>query len=341
MKIKNILTAFAFAMLVPAMVGCSDDKDLVPLTATSGGVTNIDYTTLTFRWEKVTGAVQYSYQLTQTDNGKILNTNVTPFTSASFNDLEPDTEYTLTVYAYAAMDSDNTTSEPIVITGRTKATTELASPIPTMTRDGNIVEISWEETADAIWYEWFLKDGTGTVVKTEETYDTSITFTDLTDGNYTFSVIARTDIIGYGDSQPGTLDFNFVKEIEKLTIDDLVGEWTLNGTYDYYGDDYTETTTVTFTKLSDNTMEVGLPNVYKDYGIATVYGTMTIDFDAQTFTIEPYIGYYEDAYNLAGTESNTSPITGTISKNAITITNFGIWYDTENDLDSFTAVYSR
>lgn len=463
MKIKNILAALALAMLIPATIGCSDDKDLIPLSSTTGETKDGAYNTLTFRWDKVEGAVQYSYQLAETATGKVLTTDVTPFTTATFNGLEPDTEYTLTVYAYAALGGDKTTSEPIVITGRTADLTDLATPVPTMSREVNTVIINWETVAGTVDYEWTLTAADGTVVKQDETYVNYATITGLEDGNYTFTVVARTNAEGYRNSQPGSVEFEFVREHEEiwytdgtytsaltgtswtakliayddnsytivawygqegydfsftldesdannmfhvsadqytynsadqsysvatgiaspatvkvfptnnqctfagdvakgtieikvsagsasgmdkfewggLTIDDLVGEWTLNGTYDFYGEDLTETSTVTFTKLSDTTMEIALPNVYKDYGIETAYGTMVIDFETLTFTIDPYIGYYDDYYDLAGSESPTSPIRGTIRKDAITITDFGIWYGEENDLGSYSAVYSR
>lgn len=137
MKKYKLLGLLAAAMLAVTSWSCSDNDTITPLSKASMTAGDITYNSLKFSWDKVTDARQYSYQLTRSGSDDILETGVTKETSVSFTGLQHDTEYTLTVLAYAAMGSAHSTSEPIILTARTADLTTLATPEPTWTREAN------------------------------------------------------------------------------------------------------------------------------------------------------------------------------------------------------------
>ena len=143
-------------MVAAASWSCSDDEVATPLGKSEMTVGDASYNSLTFTWGNVKDARQYSYQLVKTGTESILETGITKETSVSFSGLDYDTEYTLTVLAYAAMDSEHTTSEPIVLTAKTNDLTDLTVPAPVMTREVNTIILNWGavEGTSSPWYAY-------------------------------------------------------------------------------------------------------------------------------------------------------------------------------------------
>ena len=223
MKKYKLLGLLAAAMLAVTSWSCSDDDALTPLDKTGMTAGDITYNSLKFSWGKVKDARQYSYRLTGSDSDDILETGVTKETSVSFYGLKHDTDYTLTVLAYAAMGSANTTSEPIILTARTADLTTLATPRPSWTRELNTVIITWEAVDGARDYAYSLTDADGNTVASGSVYSTSTTFSAMKTGSYTFTLTAQTVTEGFRDSTPATMSFDFVREHEEI--------WRTSGTY--------------------------------------------------------------------------------------------------------------
>lgn len=223
MKRYKIFGLLAAAVFAAAFWGCSDDKDVMPLAKSDITAGDASYNSLTFTWGNVVNARQYSYQLVQTDNDNVIQTGITKDTSVSFTGLQHDTEYTLTVLAYAAMGSEYTTSDPIVLTARTNDLTTLDTPVPTWSREVNTIIATWDAVTGARDYAYTLTDAEGNRVGVGSTYDTYVSFTNMQTGTYTLSVTAECASEGFRDSKPGTLVFDFVRERVEI--------WRASGTY--------------------------------------------------------------------------------------------------------------
>ena len=214
----------AAAMLAVASWSCSDDDTVpAPLGTTDLTSGEATYNSLIFTWSPVTGARQYSYQLTESESGDVVNTGVTKETSATFTGLTHDTEYTLTVLSYAAMGSGNTTSEPVVLTARTADLTTLGKPQPVLTREVNTIIISWNAIDGARDYAFRLADSDGNILDESTTFSTSVQLPDLSTGSYIFSVTAQTETEGFRNSETAVINFDFTREREEI--------WRTPGTY--------------------------------------------------------------------------------------------------------------
>lgn len=223
MRFNNIAMMVALASVLFGSVACGDEPAPSPLDLPAGEMSDATYNSLSFTWEKVKDAVQYSYQLSESASGEIVSTDVTRQTNASFTGLEPSTDYTLTVLAYAAYDSYYTTSEPSVLTARTADLVAVGTPRPEMSRDVNTLYISWDYVDNADSYLWRLYDAAGNLLESGETSGYYVQFDDMKSGNFSFTVTALTSAPGFKDGETGRLDFEFVRERVEI--------WRLTGTY--------------------------------------------------------------------------------------------------------------
>lgn len=223
MKLYKYIGLLGVAFLMGTAVGCSDDKDVVPLDKSEMAVENAAYNTLTFEWGRVDGARQYSYEFRRSDSEDIIEIGLTKDNKATFTGLDPDTEYTLTVLAYAAINSDNTTSEPIVLTARTSPLEPIEAPVVKWSRDVNTVIISWDAVEGARTYEYSFVDADGNEIGSGTTFDTSVSFAKMQDGEYTFNIVAQTIAGGRTDSDEASMTFEFKRVREEL--------WSIEGTY--------------------------------------------------------------------------------------------------------------
>lgn len=201
------------ALILSATPGCSDDDTkLIPLDQPELTVSDALYNSLTFHWDKVKGARQYYYEFAKAGSDDIIESGLTKSNSLSFGDLVHDTEYTLKVLAYAAIESDNTTSEPKVLTGRTADLTSIESPVVSQQREVNTLIFTWDAVTNARDYEYTFTDSEGNDMGGGSTFSTSVSFSDLQTDKYTFTVVARTIEDGMRDSAPATLTVDFVRE---------------------------------------------------------------------------------------------------------------------------------
>ncbi|MCM1449808.1 MAG: fibronectin type III domain-containing protein [Clostridiales bacterium] len=224
MKPYSILRLLGAALLVAVMASCDDDNPAsTPLESTQMTASDITYSTLTFSWNKVKDALQYSYQFKKSDSDNIIETGLTKSKSVSFSGLDPDTEYTLTVLAYAQMNSSHTTSEPVVLTARTSALSPIQSPRLSWTREVNTIIVEWNQVESARDYEYTLTDSDGNVTASGTTFDTAVSFQQMATSQYTMSVVARTVKDGFCDSETSAIVIDFTREREEL--------WRVNGNY--------------------------------------------------------------------------------------------------------------
>lgn len=222
MKLYDITLLLASALLLTTVSACNDDEVMqTPLETATGALDNTSFNTLSFEWDRVAGATQYSYQL-EDANGHVIATEVTSLTSATITDLAPSTDYTLSVVAYAAPYGDRLNSEPLVLHGRTSDIIVLATPELTYERVANALVFTWDAVDDAEGYTYtFSKDDTE--IETSTTTGTSVKFSDLENGSYTFMITADIDRPGYASSDAVKIDVDFV------WVDPVA--WTVTGTY--------------------------------------------------------------------------------------------------------------
>lgn len=223
MKRYKFFGLLAAAVIAAASWSCDDDKAPVPLAKSDISSSDVSYNSLKFSWGKVKDARQYSYQLVKTATEAIIETGITKETSVSFSGLDYDTEYTLTVLAYAAIESDNTTSDPIVLTARTNDLVTLPSPVLSWSREVNTIIATWNSVEGARDYAYALTDASGNKVASGSTYDNYVSFDDMQTSTYTLTVTAQYASEGYRDSQPASITIDFVREHQEI--------WRASGTY--------------------------------------------------------------------------------------------------------------
>ena len=222
-KIFNIrkmgLLLMAALLLNTAFTSCSSD-DVVKTQLETPAVTegNKTVSSLAFNWQAVSGATQYAYELYDAD-GKVVLGDVTSATSIITTGLQPNSTYTLKVWAYSAVGSDKTTSPIATLTATTNAKVPLDNPVPTATSANGGVTISWPEVEHATAYKYsYVVDGE---TKTGTVETNSVTLTDLPIGEYTIQIVATSSDEAYSDSEPISLTFQRTK----------AEAWRKTGTY--------------------------------------------------------------------------------------------------------------
>lgn len=239
MKINKIIALFAIVSLLLAP-SCSDDAPAVPLESTQGENAGITHNSLSFEWDKVAGAVQYGYELYDNYESLVVR-DVTGKTSLTLRNLKPATEYTLKVWAYAAIGSGYISSEPIVMTATTEALKTIGQPTLTFARKGLASVISWKKVTNADAYSYSLQNASGVTVVSGSTTSRSISFPNLELGDYTIIVKATTKKDGYeSEGQAVSLDFTVVDvvvwKVEGVYTSAILGK-SWKATLVYVGDD--------------------------------------------------------------------------------------------------------
>lgn len=260
-----------------------DDTTLVPLDTPN--VVNNDATvsSLTFTWDKMKDATSYFYELTD-PFGTIVAGEVTVSNTTTITHLQPSTTYTLSVYAYAAVTSSNTTSKVATLTATTADVITLDAPSPVAESRGNSVTISWNaiEHAGFYVYSYFMNNEE---VKGQTT-ECSITLNALPDGEYHLSIFADSEDEAFSKSISATVTFTFTSVKGEPTIEDLCGTYTMQTSgseclESLSWTNFSSKETITITKVDDNTISIKDPF----YGYYEVLGT--VDLQARTITIAP------------------------------------------------------
>lgn len=189
MKQTKTLAMLLSLALAAGFASCDSDNELRDaLSQPNVTQGNTNYQSLTFSWEKVAGAIQYGYRLTD-PNGRAVKADVTQKTSIRITGLQPSTTYTLQVWAFAALDGDYSTPPAVTLTATTADLQQLAAPVVSASSE-NGVTFSWNAVDNAREYSYSIADASGTTVKTGTTSDTSVSLSGYPNGDYTITVIA-------------------------------------------------------------------------------------------------------------------------------------------------------
>jgi hypothetical protein len=264
---KNFYTArvmgacFLWATLLGAgsvLTSCSDDDDdLTQLSSPTGSeATDVTATSLTFTWNKMSNVIQYGYTL-KNANGEALVTDVTTAHTATFTGLQPGHTYTLEVTAYAAVGSEYSNSQPLVLTGTTLSFLQLDTPVVTAEAAARSV-ISWNQVDNATEYTYSYElNGTPVSVTTT---DTSFTLDFLPiDEAVTVSVVASSPASElYHPSDAGTVTVTRTRTQSAKITAELIDGYT----YEQLGEQRT------LTSYSDGS-----------YVISDWYGTSGYDLE--------------------------------------------------------------
>lgn len=270
------------------------------------------FSSLTFSWQPVEGAVQYGLELTD-PAGEAVEMRTQTATTATFTDLEPATTYTLQVWAYSDPSGSHSNAPAVTLTATTDPLTELAAPAPQRALSGSANVFSWAPVEGAEAYAYTVSNLTDGSQSSGSTSDTSVTIYGLTTGSYEFSLQATTSQPGYVDSKVATVAF----EITRVEL------WRAKGTYTsaqlgqsweaviaaydddtysilgWYGVEGYDLSFMTVEDTGDGTFNV-LNGVYDEN--TGLYAVETGRTDCPTVNVYPWYGYsYMNGTSLSGT----------------------------------------
>lgn len=304
MKRINILSILAAAALVmPMLAGCDDD-DIVqtPLASPALSTSGSTASTLDFSWDKVDGATQYGYDLTDPD-GNIVSGDVITGTTAHFTGLSEKTTYTLTVRAFAYIYGERTTSQVITLTGTTAARVPLDTPtgLHASMENGAMI-VSWNSVANATQYYYTYSSGNG-VERSSSTTGTSVALSGLSVGDYTFTIYAASSDYAYKESETAQFTFTRLRmeigrvygtyrSVVKQSVSERPAEMVMydDGSYvieSWYG---TEGYDLEFSVDSDDTI---IPLNYTSYNESTGFYAVPSG-DSECGDISIYHSYFDD-----------------------------------------------
>lgn len=229
MKTYKLYTLLALLGAMSFCTSCEDDEVVkTPLGTTSISSANATVSSLTFSWEAVSGATQYAYELRDPDEA-LVKGDVTTGLTATFTGLKDNTTYTLTVWSYAALSSDKTTSPVAKLTATTVKIVPLEVPAPSAEMQNGQMVLSWDAVDNASYYSYqlySLEDDVETEITDSYTYDASVTFEGLALGTYRFYIQAMSENEAYSNSEIVKIDF----ERTKLELKRVTGTYTgMNG----------------------------------------------------------------------------------------------------------------
>lgn len=200
---KTILTTIALALGMAA-AACSSDDDTVKTPLESGTLvcTGATVSTLSFAWEPVEGAIQYTVTLADSE-GRTEYGASTNDCALTIEELPDGTEFTASLVAYAPLSSAHSESLPSSVSCVTEAIIPLATPQKfKVVKQGNWITAQWNEVENADYYvlSYGLQGVDPDEVElTTRSYRMSA---DLPAGEYTFTVTAWSDAEEYGESEP-------------------------------------------------------------------------------------------------------------------------------------------
>ena len=218
MKTYKLYTLLALLGAMSFCTSCEDDEVVkTPLGTTSISSANATVSSLTFSWEAVSGATQYAYELRDPDEA-LVKGDVTTGLMATFTGLKDNTTYTLTVWSYAALSSDKTTSPVAKLTATTAKIVPLEVPAPSSEMQNGQMVLSWDAVDNASYYSYqlySLEDDVETEITDSYTYDTSVAFDGLALGTYRFYIQAMSENEAYSNSEIVKIDFERTKLEQK------------------------------------------------------------------------------------------------------------------------------
>ena len=222
---KRILTIArrAAAVLALAVLGAaalsSCKPDPTPLAAPQPKLSAATVSSLTFTWDKVSGASQYVYELF-TPDGTSVKGDKTTGTTAEFTGLDENTSYVFSIVAYPADNDDDYAESPIgQCTGKTAAVTPLAKPVVKFEVGDDSVTFSWDAVENAESYVYSLIADGGVAGATSET---TATLKFDAPGTYTFYIYATSTNEAYSDSERTSVEFELTR----------IASWKAKGTFE-------------------------------------------------------------------------------------------------------------
>ncbi len=222
MKMNKILAMLLSLACATGFVACdSDDEVKAPLDSPTPTNTFANYESLSFTWESIDNCIQYGYQLLDPVGVKI-DAGVVNKPGVTISYLQPDTEYTLNVWAFAGLDTDYSTPPAVTLKARTDALIVIDSPVLKVVDNNGRVTIEWEAVEMADSYDYTIADSEGVTVQKGNQTDTSFLGSTLEEGDYTITVIAVPTAGGYTSSKPASINFH-VEGVAEL--------WRAEGAY--------------------------------------------------------------------------------------------------------------
>lgn len=230
-KINIFALLLSGAVLCGSLTACNDDEPQGTPEDPTVEVTKQRPTSLAFSWHAIEGINQYGYELTNPE-GDIVDTGVLQGTSIEFNDLQPSTTYTLTVWAYTPVPG-NTPSGKTVIEQTTGSQIILGAPqnltASLNSATGNI-DVTFSEVTDATYYHYELA---GATQLSGDWTETSASFSNLATGEYALSVWADNEDPDYARSAAAIVRFS-VDRIQLAAVTGL----TISQDLDYSAETY-------------------------------------------------------------------------------------------------------
>lgn len=265
-------------MLSMGFAACSsDDVEKTPLDTPALTVGTTKVSSLAFNWQAVSGATQYAYELYDANGDRVLG-DVTSSNSVIATGLEPESTYTLKVWAYANVNADKTTSPIATITATTAAKVSLDTPVPEASSANGGVTISWPAVEHATSYLYSYVDADGNTVE-GETETNSVTLSNLPIGEYTIKIVATSSDEAYSDSAPIELNFQRTK----------AESWRRSGTYTSAGTG--ESYKATIVAYDDGSYTIESPFGEDGYSISFTVDATSKEITPLGVTPDQY-GYY-------------------------------------------------
>lgn len=193
---KRIFT-FVALLCAATILSCSDDETEAATLSTPTGVRlmNRSEASLTFGWDAVPSATNYTYEVVNAEN-VILRMIEVDTNEATVADLTEGETYKFRVLSSAKNFARSAYSEWIEgVPGEPMPALTTPEPNPEVVRTQTTLEIEWTPVEHAVGYEYrLLKASDNTVVVSGKTTQTKFTFTDLTrNSDYIFRVKAVAD----------------------------------------------------------------------------------------------------------------------------------------------------
>jgi len=257
-KTCHAATLLLLAFLATAfLTACSDDDNPILKSLDTPNVTNTDVTvsSLVFLWDEVENVSQYLYELSNPD-GQVIAGDVAVKHRVRFTGLQPNTTYTLNVWAYAPVGSTTHKASLVAtITATTTAVVALDAPANITAETNNATAtVTWDAVEYATSYVYSYTQDGETITGT--TTDPSLTLKNLPEGDYRLSVYAAPDEKDEAHSVSMTSTVNFTITIVKESL------WSAKGTFS----DGTGSWEASITAYSDGS-----------YGIDAWYGVKGYD----------------------------------------------------------------
>lgn len=263
-----------FAMLlslacVAGLAACDDDADISGKTALKApevSQTYGDYQSLYFEWKPVDNMTQYGYKLYDPD-GTVVDAGVTKDPRAGIDGLQPETVYTLRVWAFAGLDTDFESSPAAELTAATDPLIRLSAPTGlTVTGSDGDYTVSWTAVDNAEMYVYDLYTVENVKVKSGTVYAPEVSFTISGLGHgqdYYVTLQATATVPGYLDSETVRTEFSYVPGPGDIS-------WQVSGSYySYMYDDTWDATMICYVD--------GLYTIKSFYGVDGYNLDFTLD----------------------------------------------------------------